>query len=147
MKIEHVVPVVVSCRKMHEHWWDTMYMTYDDAAPLEITMELRNRAPHDDPTGTHPDPVWRLPRIEFADAITYDVPGVISHVGLATLKIRMSKPSIMVVMVPYDGVDTYFMFKIAKLRLFMDDVQNCVPQSCIDVALDVDRLIGRLLYS
>lgn len=150
MKIDHKVPVIISCKAMHEHRQDAMHLTFDVNAPLECTLELRDRAPYDDPYGWHPDIVWRLPRVDVADALTYDAPGVTSTAGVATLKIMTSKPSIMVVKLPYVDAqgksDQYFMLKVSKLRLFMNDVNRCVPQSCEDVALGIDRLIGRLLY-
>ncbi len=152
MKIQHAIPVTVSCKNMHTHWIDTMHLEYSDAAPLEFTLALRDRV--DGGNGNPvPDLTWTLPRGEFSDALLYDPPGTVTQVGCATVKIRVSKPHIVAVCVPFwddqerRNVPQYLLFKISKLRVFLADAERVVPQSCEDVALDVDRLIGRLLYS
>lgn len=152
MKIKHTVPMMISCKRMHEHWWDQVELEYDSAAPLEFTMTLRDRV--DGNSDPMEDITWILPRAEFADALIYDVPGVLSPVGYATVKIRTSKPNIVVICVPYRDVSDggknhpqYLMFKISKLKVFLADVERLVPQSCESMALNVDRLVGRLLYS
>lgn len=151
MKIEHHVAVVISCKNMHIHWWDRIFLMFDSAAPLEIKMELRDRV-NGDSTAMR-DVSWILPRVEFTDVLTYGVPGVEHPAGAVTLRIRRSDPRIIVAKVPYwDDKDNrdrpqYLMFKMSKLRPFFADAERLVPQSCEEQALDIDRLIGRLLYS
>lgn len=151
MKIEHHVPVIISCKNMHTHWMDRMFFTYDDAAPLEIRMELRDRVNGDNTPIK--DISWVLPRTEFTDVLTYGVPGVNHEVGSATLRIRKSNTRLIVAKVPFwDDTDRcnhpqYLIFKMSKLRTFFAEAECVVPQSCEAQALDVDRLIGRLLYS
>lgn len=147
MKIEYKVPVVVSCKNMHQHWWDNMWFEYDDAAPLEIRMALRDRAPQGDPTGSIPDVSWIVPRVDFADAIKYGVRGQVNGAGIASVKIRRSDPTIVVIMVPYLGNDTYFMFKLLKVQNFLRKVERSVPEAFIDSMTNLDHLIGKLLYS
>lgn len=154
MKIEQEAAVVISCKNMHVHWWDTMYLTYDDAAPLEIMMSLRDRVRQGGES--IPDITWTLPRIDFVDAVSYGVQGQYNKAGIATLKVRRSDPTLIVIKVPYVGIDQrdqsiaqdqYFMFKILKLKLFIKKVERSVPQAFVDSMINIDHLIGQLLYA
>lgn len=152
MKIEFQVPVIVSCANMHTHWWDNMWFEYDDSAPLEVIMALRDRAPHGDPHGSTPDVTWVMPRVDFADAVQYGVRGQVNRAGIASVKIRNSDPRIIILRVPYtldddQSQDQYFMFRKLKLESFLRKVERSVPYTFLDSMTNIDHLIGKLLYS